>query len=244
MRERVADHVIFLDEGHVAAAGRQPSFSAPNSRKCSGATPAVLPEGANDAYSCPAAEKLWSNRWLPPASRACLDSETTLVPLRTALPTLERNARCFLACVSPWLCYRSARLRWACAGLRRARSVHRRLPGVSRAGRSRAGFQPSENPVTVDNRRQATTSSPSWPRRQHPRILATYGGEYSDPKLERMVAKVVGRLTCDIGQSGADLPHHHPQLAQRQRLRAARAAISTSPAGCWRWPTIRPSWRR
>ncbi len=31
---------------------------------------------------------------------------------------------------------------------------------------------------------------------QHPRILATYGGEYSDPKLERMVAKVVGNLTA------------------------------------------------
>src|ERR1041384_5098230 len=26
-------------------------------------------------------------------------------------------------------------------------------------------------------------------------MLATYGGEYSDPKLERMVAKVVGNLT-------------------------------------------------
>ena len=31
-------------------------------------------------------------------------------------------------------------------------------------------------------------------REQHPRILATYGGEYSDQKLERMVAKIVGRL--------------------------------------------------
>ena len=32
-------------------------------------------------------------------------------------------------------------------------------------------------------------------RAQHPRILATYGGEYSDPKLERTVARVVGKLT-------------------------------------------------
>src|SRR5690606_3006527 len=31
-------------------------------------------------------------------------------------------------------------------------------------------------------------------REQHPRILATYGGEYSDQKLERMVAKIVGQL--------------------------------------------------
>ncbi|MDA4635772.1 M48 family metalloprotease, partial [Escherichia coli] len=30
---------------------------------------------------------------------------------------------------------------------------------------------------------------------QHPRILATYGGEYKDARLERMVAKVVGNLT-------------------------------------------------
>lgn len=30
--------------------------------------------------------------------------------------------------------------------------------------------------------------------RQHPKILATFGGEYSDPKLERTVAKAVGRL--------------------------------------------------
>lgn len=57
-------------------------------------------------------------------------------------------------------------------------------------------FQPSDNPVTVDtvtrNDRLAELA-----RSQHPRILATYGGEYSDPKLERMVAKVVGSLTLE-----------------------------------------------
>ncbi|WP_411956252.1 M48 family metalloprotease [Arvimicrobium flavum] len=57
-------------------------------------------------------------------------------------------------------------------------------------------FQPSDNPVTVDtvsrNDRMAELA-----RAQHPRILATYGGEYSDPKLERMVAKVVGSLTLE-----------------------------------------------
>ena len=57
-------------------------------------------------------------------------------------------------------------------------------------------FRPSENPVTVDtvgrNDRLAELA-----KAQHPRILATYGGEYSDPKLERMVAKVVGKLTFD-----------------------------------------------
>lgn len=59
-----------------------------------------------------------------------------------------------------------------------------------------SAFQPSDNPVTVDtvsrNDRLAELA-----KAQHPRILATYGGEYSDPKLERMVAKVVGNLTLD-----------------------------------------------
>ncbi len=61
---------------------------------------------------------------------------------------------------------------------------------------SESAFQPSDNPVTVEtvtrNDRLAELA-----RGQHPRILATYGGEYSDPKLERMVAKVVGNLTAE-----------------------------------------------
>ena len=59
---------------------------------------------------------------------------------------------------------------------------------------SEQAFIPSSNPITVDsvtrNDRMVEIA-----RAQHPRILATYGGEYSDPKLERMVAKVVGKLT-------------------------------------------------
>src|SRR5690606_5213758 len=55
-------------------------------------------------------------------------------------------------------------------------------------------FQPSRDPVTVDhvarNDRLVAIAAA-----QHPRILATYGGEYSDPKLERMVARVVGDLS-------------------------------------------------
>jgi predicted Zn-dependent protease len=56
-----------------------------------------------------------------------------------------------------------------------------------------SNFQPN-SPVTVDtvSRNDKTAE---LARAQHPRILATYGGEYSDPKLERMVAKVVGSLT-------------------------------------------------
>ena len=57
-----------------------------------------------------------------------------------------------------------------------------------------SGFQPSNNPVTVDNVSRNDKFA-EIAKAQHPRILATYGGEYSDPKLERMVAKVVGSLT-------------------------------------------------
>src|SRR5437899_3715136 len=57
-----------------------------------------------------------------------------------------------------------------------------------------SGFQPSNKPITVDNV-VANAKLAEMAKAQHPRILATYGGEYSDPKLERMVAKVVGNLT-------------------------------------------------
>jgi predicted Zn-dependent protease len=57
-----------------------------------------------------------------------------------------------------------------------------------------SSFQPSDKPVTVDNF-SANSKLAELAKAQHPRILATYGGEYSDPKLERMVAKVVGNLT-------------------------------------------------
>lgn len=64
------------------------------------------------------------------------------------------------------------------------------------SGVSEDAFRPSTNPVTVDsvtrNDRMAALA-----REQHPRILATYGGEYSDAKLERMVARIVGSLTLD-----------------------------------------------
>jgi predicted Zn-dependent protease len=57
-------------------------------------------------------------------------------------------------------------------------------------------LRPSGSPVTVDtltrNDRLASIA-----REQHPRILATYGGEYSNTDLERMVARVVGNLTLD-----------------------------------------------
>ena len=64
-----------------------------------------------------------------------------------------------------------------------------------------SAFRPSENPVTVDNVSRNDRLA-ELARSQHPRILATYGGEYSDPKLERMVAKVVGNLTTVSGNPG------------------------------------------
>jgi predicted Zn-dependent protease len=57
-------------------------------------------------------------------------------------------------------------------------------------------LKPSSNPVTVDTVGRGDRFA-KLAAAQHPKILATYGGEYPDPKLERMVARVVGRLTFD-----------------------------------------------
>ncbi|MEM1377337.1 MAG: M48 family metalloprotease [Pseudomonadota bacterium] len=51
---------------------------------------------------------------------------------------------------------------------------------------------PSSRPVTAENVRGGRLAAIG--AQQHPRILAAYGGEYSDVKLERMVANIVGRL--------------------------------------------------
>ncbi len=73
------------------------------------------------------------------------------------------------------------------------------LSGVSTSGQvTESAFRPSETPVTVDSVSRNDKLA-ELARAQHPRILATYGGEYSDPKLERMVAKVVGNLTSVSG---------------------------------------------
>ncbi len=82
------------------------------------------------------------------------------------------------------------RLLLACAGFALALTGCQATNGFI----SEQAFQPSRNPVTIEavekNDRLAAIA-----REQHPRILATYGGEYSNAKLERMVAKVVGGLT-------------------------------------------------
>ena len=82
-------------------------------------------------------------------------------------------------------------------------------------------LRPSSNPVIAEtvarNDRFATLA-----REQHPRILATYGGEYSDPKLERMVAKVVGGLTLD--------PDHPKQTYQITILNSPNVNAFALPA--------------
>ena len=51
---------------------------------------------------------------------------------------------------------------------------------------------PSARPVIAENVRSGRLARMG--AAQHPRILASYGGEYSDTQLERMVAGIVGRL--------------------------------------------------
>ncbi|WP_102960203.1 M48 family metalloprotease [Mangrovicella endophytica] len=52
---------------------------------------------------------------------------------------------------------------------------------------------PSRQPVTFENIQAADPQS-SIARSQHPKILAAYGGAYSDPKLEQALAGIVGKL--------------------------------------------------
>jgi len=61
------------------------------------------------------------------------------------------------------------------------------LPGTD--GQS---LGPSSNPVTLETIKPDKYAELA--AEQHPKILATFGGEYSNPKLERMVAKIVGQL--------------------------------------------------
>ncbi|MCB1381351.1 MAG: M48 family metalloprotease [Notoacmeibacter sp.] len=62
-------------------------------------------------------------------------------------------------------------------------------------------LKPSEKPVTVDTVK-ANETMQRIGEEQNPKILKTYGGAYSDQKLERMVAGVVGRLSEVSGKSG------------------------------------------
>jgi len=83
-----------------------------------------------------------------------------------------------------------------------ARLPHARLLAAGILALALAGCQssaledslrPSSNPVTIDSVTRNDKLA-ELAREQHPRILATYGGEYSDARLERTVAKIVGKL--------------------------------------------------
>ena len=65
----------------------------------------------------------------------------------------------------------------------------------------KVSLAPSSNPVTVDSVGRGDRFA-KLAAAQHPKILATYGGNYADPKLERMVARVVGRLTFNSNDPG------------------------------------------
>src|SRR5690606_13871568 len=143
--------------------------------------------------------------------------------MRTYLPRIAATRRAMLACAKNgnagatlWSLPRFGRIRGRVENLpimsldavkdrnphQPARFVQRGLialamsvsiAGCQVLGGDESAFRPSANPVTVDTVTRGDRLA-TLAREQHPRILATYGGEYSDPKLERMVARVVGSL--------------------------------------------------
>lgn len=54
---------------------------------------------------------------------------------------------------------------------------------------------PSDSPQIVDEV-QKNDPRAQMGAREHPRIVASYGGEYKDPKTERLVARIAGALTA------------------------------------------------
>jgi len=72
------------------------------------------------------------------------------------------------------------------------------LAGCTMLDYSRAdgGLAAAPRPWAVDNLEGNNDSLARLGAEQNPRILTSYGGEYRDARLERMVAKIVGRLTA------------------------------------------------
>lgn len=58
-----------------------------------------------------------------------------------------------------------------------------------------ANVSPSSNPQIVDEV-QKNDPRAQMGAREHPRIVASYGGEYHDAKTERLVARIAGALTA------------------------------------------------
>lgn len=102
-----------------------------------------------------------------------------------------------------------AKPRWSWIGVARIALLG---AAVTLAGCQTLGvdvYEPSLTPSEVPQ--TAETAAASDPRtrigaREHPRIIASYGGELRDPKTERLVARIVGALT---------LVSENPQQAYR-----------------------------
>ncbi|MBP0616768.1 M48 family metalloprotease [Jiella mangrovi] len=58
-----------------------------------------------------------------------------------------------------------------------------------------AGYTSTRQPITFETAQEGDPQSVIG-RTQHPKILAAYGGAYSDPKLEQTLAGIVGRLAA------------------------------------------------
>lgn len=58
-----------------------------------------------------------------------------------------------------------------------------------------ANVGPSSNPQIVDEVQKSDPRA-QMGAREHPRIVASYGGEYKDAKTERLVARIAGALTA------------------------------------------------
>lgn len=58
-----------------------------------------------------------------------------------------------------------------------------------------SSLKPSDNPQTVEEV-QKNDPRAQMGAREHPRIVASYGGEYHDEKTERLVARITGALTA------------------------------------------------
>ncbi|MBO0904517.1 M48 family metalloprotease [Jiella sonneratiae] len=58
-----------------------------------------------------------------------------------------------------------------------------------------AGYTSTRQPITFETAQQSDPQSVIG-KSQHPKILAAYGGAYSDPKLEQALAGIVGRLAA------------------------------------------------
>ncbi|MEX6506974.1 M48 family metalloprotease [Jiella sp. M17.18] len=77
-------------------------------------------------------------------------------------------------------------------------TVEQGLAGLTPSGDSslQTGYAATQRDPVSFEQVQADDPQSVIARSQHPKILAAYGGAYSDPKMERMLATIVGRLAA------------------------------------------------